>query len=296
MQAVIEAGVTNSEELVKINRYRCHQQVLFVSDILDAVGKCLNKKYPKQRQDNESWSSLIFPIKKPRRRHGTLWEQVLFTLAPQSRASQRVGRFLTKGHKIWDWCYDEGAKCVYHIKGQTMDIYTPSAIPQYANCPNCWTRSRLDVPHEELGKICSVQNVTLAVYSVVSSCAGPPTPAPPTDFWSMVESWGNTWMWDNLTIRGDISWLAESIADNSLVAVTDGSYMKDVYPHLTLAAFVFKCTKGRERLWGSFVERTPDAGSYQGKLLGLMAINLILRAVNKVSTDLTGSVLVFLIA
>jgi hypothetical protein len=165
-----------------------------VSDILDAWGKCLNKKYLKQRQDNESWSSLIFSIQKSPRRHGTLWEQVLFTLAPRSRASQRVGWFLTRGHKIWDWHYDEDAKHVYHIKGQTMDIYTPSAIPQYVNRPNCWTRSWLDVPHEEIGKICSVWNVALVVYSVVSSCVGPPTPAPPTDFWSIVEGWGNTWM------------------------------------------------------------------------------------------------------
>jgi hypothetical protein len=61
MKAVIEAGVTNLEELVKINRVRFHQQVLFVSDILDAGGKRLNKKYPKQRQDNELCSTLIFP-------------------------------------------------------------------------------------------------------------------------------------------------------------------------------------------------------------------------------------------
>jgi hypothetical protein len=118
------------------------------------------------------------------------------------------------------------------------------------------------MPHEELSKICSVWNVALAVYSVVSSCAGPPTPAPPKDSWSVIEGWGNTWMWDNLTIRGDVSWLAESIANNSLVAVTADSYMKDTYPHLNSAAFVFKCTKGRGHLWGSFVEHTPDAGSY----------------------------------
>jgi hypothetical protein len=80
-------------------------------------------------------------------------------------------------------------------------------------------------------------------------------------FWSVVKGWGNTWIWDNLTIKGDVSWLAESIADNFLVAVTDGSYMKDTYPQLNLAAFIFECTKGRGCLWGSFVEHTPDAGS-----------------------------------
>jgi hypothetical protein len=139
MKAVIEVGVTNLEELVKIKRFRCHQQVLFVSNILDAGGKCLNKKYLKWRQDNESWSILIFPIENPPRKHKKLWEQVLYSLTPRHWANKSVGRFLTKGHKNWDWRYDEEAKHVYHIKGQRMHIYTPSAIPFYANQPNCWT-------------------------------------------------------------------------------------------------------------------------------------------------------------
>ncbi len=56
------------------------------------------------------------------------------------------------------------------------------------------------------------------------------------------------------------------------------------------AAFVFKCSKGQGRLMGTFVEVTPDAGSYRGELLGLMAIHLILRGVHEVSPGLTGSV------
>ena len=44
---------------------------------------------------------------------------------------------------------------------------------------------------------------------------------------------------------------------------------------------------------GSFVEQTPNAGSYSGKLLGLMAIHLILRSMNEVFTDLLGSVHIY---
>ena len=66
--------------------------------------------------------------------------------------------------------------------------------------------------------------------------------------------------------------------------------MKDMHPTLNSAAFIFKCTKGRGRLWGSFLEHSMDAGSYCGELLGLMAIHLILKAVNVVSPNLRGSV------
>jgi hypothetical protein len=125
-------------------------------------------------------------------------------------------------------------------------------------------RSLIKVPREELGDICLVKLVALAVYSVLSNSASLPIPIPLADFWHAIKVWGNSWVWDNLTIWGEVSWLVELIADNSLVAVTNSSYMKEVYPNINLAAFVFECTKGRGWLWGSFVEHTPDAGSYQG--------------------------------
>jgi hypothetical protein len=61
----------------------------------------------------------------------------------------------------------------------------------------------------------------------------------------MVESWGNMWMWDNLKITVNIGWIAEAIANNTLIAITDGSYTKELYPNLNSAAFVLECTKGR---------------------------------------------------
>ena len=53
MQAVGESGQIIPEEWVAINRFRCHQQVLFLSDVLDAGGKSLDKKYLNLRGTNE---------------------------------------------------------------------------------------------------------------------------------------------------------------------------------------------------------------------------------------------------
>jgi hypothetical protein len=69
--------------------------------------------------------------------------------------------------------------------------------------------------------------------------------------------------------------------------------MKELYPSRNSAAFVFECTKGRGRLIGFFVKHTKDVCSYCGELLGLMAIHLILLAVNKCNPDLPGSVQIF---
>jgi hypothetical protein len=44
-----------------------------------------------------------------------------------------------------------------------MDVYKHSLVRNYANRPNCWTRSRIDVPQVDQGEICSMKDVALAV-------------------------------------------------------------------------------------------------------------------------------------
>ncbi len=106
-----------------------------------------------------------------------------------------------------------------------------------------------------------MKEVSLGEYSVVSYTPQPQETTKPTSFWGVVESWGDTWLWDNLKITSDIGWIADAINDNSLLAVTDGSYMKDLYPIVNSAAFILECTRGQGRLMGSFTEHTKDACS-----------------------------------
>ena len=45
MQAVEEAGFTTAKEKEIINRFQCHQEVVHLSDVFDAGGQCLDKRY-----------------------------------------------------------------------------------------------------------------------------------------------------------------------------------------------------------------------------------------------------------
>ncbi len=103
-------------------------------------------------------------------------------------------------------------------------------------------------------------------------------------------SWGNTRLWEHLTITGGELWIHQSIAEGTLVAITDRLYMQELYPNTCLAAFVLECSKGRGRIYGTFSEATNVANIYQGELLSLMAIHLILLSVNKLNSQLSGSV------
>ncbi len=75
-----------------------------------------------------------------------------------------------------------------------------------------------------------------------------------------------------------------------LVTVTDGSYIWELFPNLCSAAFVLKCSAGCGRIIGSFSKSLHVANAYRGKLLGLMAIHLILQSINEIHRNLSGSV------
>ena len=83
-----------------------------------------------------------------------------------------------------------------------------------------------------------------------------------------------------MLLVGKDDWIENDIANCSCVAVTDGSYMIDLYPNVCSPAFIFECTDGTGRLIGSFPETTVSANAYQGELMGLMAIHLILKSIN----------------
>jgi hypothetical protein len=97
-----------------------------------------------------------------------------------------------------------------------------------------------------------------------------------------------------MRLTGDDGWLEEAIRDNSLVAVTDGSYMQDKFSTMKSCTFILECTKGRGRLTGAFPEQTIAACSYRRELIGLLAIHLLLLSISRVTPELTGSVHIYL--
>ena len=47
------------------------------------------------------------------------------------------------------------------------------------------------------------------------------------------------------------------------------------------AGWLVYCTKRKRKLYGSFFERSPKAGSYRGELLGLLAIHTLIAALEQ---------------
>ncbi len=63
-------------------------------------------------------------------------------------------------------------------------------------------------------------------------------------------------------MSGGTDWLAQAIAEGTLVAVTDGSYILEHHPDLCSAAFVLECTWKRGQMVGSFPEALKAANEF----------------------------------
>ena len=139
------------------------------------------------------------------------------------------------------------------------------------------------------GDICLVNKVQPGIFCITSMARKVQEPPGLATFVEVLREWGCSWLWEHMSIEGGTSWIVRAIRDGSLVAVTDGSYIKQIYPNLCLAAFILECSQGSGRIIGLFKEATKAANAYRGELLGLMAIHLLLVSMNRVHKSLSGS-------
>ena len=100
-------------------------------------------------------------------------------------------------------------------------------------------------------------------------------------FVEFLKSWGGEWTWDGLKLSEDPLWVAECLKNKMLVCVTDGSYNKQVAPDVCSAGWAMACTQTKRKILGTLLERSNYAGSYRGELLGMLAIQLFLLAVEE---------------
>ena len=112
--------------------------------------------------------------------------------------------------------------------------------------------------------MCTIREVDLAVVAVVSNADPPQEEIITTKIKEVLKEWGCTWMWKSLRLVGSDEWIKDAIEGWTLVAVTNGSYIKEKYPHLCSAAFILKCSKGSGQFFGSFPECYPGANAHRG--------------------------------
>ena len=128
-----------------------HQQVLFLSCVLGASGKTLDRKFLRERKTDEIWSRLKFPKERPPKKNLLLWEMALRQVAPAGGIQDCLGRVLNLDCKVWNWRWDLEGQRLLHLKGDKMDVYVASNLPRMEGIANRWTRSQIDREAKKVG-------------------------------------------------------------------------------------------------------------------------------------------------
>ena len=79
------------KDLLRLNRVRLHQHVLFLSDVLGACGTILDRRYFSRRPRDASWSTAKFPRESSPRQDFLFWAEALQRLVTRSGMVTRLG-------------------------------------------------------------------------------------------------------------------------------------------------------------------------------------------------------------
>ena len=101
------------------------------------------------------------------------------------------------------------------------------------------------------------------------------------DFWTVLRAFGNQSLWRNFDCDGDSKWITDGLVDGTLVAVHDGSYMKEVNPQVCSAAFMIRCSNTGLRAKGTVEEWSESADNYRAEILGGIMTQLVLKAASQ---------------
>ena len=78
--------------------------------------------------------------------------------------------------------------------------------------------------------ICSVEYTNVNEINRLLTAAQELLIAPSKSFLYVLEEWGCTWLWDDMQLTVVTEWLGEAISENCLMAVTDGSFIRELLP------------------------------------------------------------------
>jgi hypothetical protein len=171
----------DTQSLCKLNRVRLYQQVIFLSEVMDASRRAIKSKYLDVRPYNDQWSSLIFPKEMPSDSNFRLWKAAL----PRIRAlggRLHIGQHLWQGHKIWPWKYNIKSLQLFHLKENGVDLYKPAlgkGTRTRANCYVCMEEGTAVVPR---GGPCSIKEAGEGIKKIIFFADNPPPIEPPSTF------------------------------------------------------------------------------------------------------------------
>ena len=278
MQFLFHAGFSG-KRLVQLNRCRIALRSMFVSDLTSADGRCFLAADPDRYGASGLRSTPYqFPREEPSVADWTVWYGAWRSLTTTGWILPRpLGRWLCRPTTTWNWMYDEANKRIQNLRDGQW--YEPITAQTNTRSNKLFMETEQEVPPTMPPLWKSATVATLDGNALLLLDVGPPVPlmeeAPPLDFWTHLAAQGGEWMWDHVVGNKSMEWFRDALTNGTAMMVADGSYSRELDPHLSGTGWVIACTRSQHVVKGSFFERSSTASSYRGELLGMVAIHAL---------------------
>jgi hypothetical protein len=113
------------------------------------------------------------------------------------------------------------------------------------------------------GDYAAVKESRPGVWKVCLVASLPFWALPPTAYLDVLQGWGHTWLWNETKVVGGTDWHSQAIAGGTLIAVTDGSFVREHYPEICYAAFILECKHSGGQVTGAFPEALIEATLFE---------------------------------
>ena len=176
-------------------------------------------------------SKYKFPRESPAKKDWDAWFNFWHDYtATGDKLHTPLGAWLTPTHRRWTWYYNSSTDDLHRIEKRKVHHYLRTA-----NYRRTRSSTSYDLAWEEdltptfkRGTPTSVLTYTnTKVNKLNEGFPFATKPLLPTDFWEFLNTWGGTWMWENIDgsqqSKLNLSWLLEGMKLNTPKWVTDGS-------------------------------------------------------------------------
>ena len=276
----------NGFDLVAFNQARKRQEATFLSDICTANGSSIDPLYLRDWTDTYKFYlgrhrlTLDIGLECPTKDDWKVWESALRCYCMgRLTLPLELGKVKEASPRIWRVFHiadDDEIEVVNDRRGH-INIYAWEGGGNYR-----WVRfADYDKPKGVPATVKMINEDLIKLFHTARLKPPEPGAASKPTFQEFLLSWGGEWMWEGLHLNQDPEWIVKCLRINRLVCVTDGSHCKSSAPDVCSAGWVMACRETGEFVAGTLVERSPWASSYRGELLGMLAIRLLLLAIEE---------------
>ena len=281
MSQIVQLNHFSTNALRSINRVRLVYKCYAMSHIISGDGYRYRNLSPNFIQTN------IDHVQYPNVQHTNtdmdVWIEALACL-PLGHTIPSLGPWHQDNLSNCVCLHDKTTNIVYRRHHHNWEEYTENPKRTTRSRPS-YTFSRINLilpPDLNRGTYSIAHNAPVNTIIFEGSSSITPLAVTPNSTLQLIfSSWGNTWLWDNVQVDGDGSWLQDAISNGTIMLVCDGSYQPTISHNRGGAAWILECNTTQQRVIGYLPTTSSSSSAYRAELTGIYAGLAYLLAITK---------------